>query len=177
MFLLCLGASILCSCKNHKLYRQLEEFVGQQIVLPIIPQVDSSRMGSVNYLDKSILMVVYVDSIECTTCRAKGMFRYGDAIDLSRDSLPEFALLFIYSPKKQHLKDIQLALELSGFDYPILMDVDGAFPRKNPHIPQDNRFHTFLLNKEREVVLVGDPSNNPTLWGLYKSTIYSLANN
>jgi hypothetical protein len=52
-----------------------------------------------------------------------------------------------------------------------------AFPRANPHIPTDERLHTFLLDRDGKVVLVGDPANNSELWELYKKTITELVEN
>lgn len=69
------------------------------------------------------------------------------------------------------------ALELFGPSYPALIDENGLFPAANPHIPADSRFHTFLLDKNGKVILIGDPVNNPPLWELYKSTITTLIEN
>lgn len=174
----CLGILSLNSCKDRKLYRQLEEFSGREVVIPeTMLRVDYSNRGTVDYGDKKALLVVYVDSVECASCRIKGMFRYGNIIDFATDSISGFAPMFIFSPRKQQLKDVRQTLEYSGLDYPALLDENGSFPRENPHIPADNRFHTFLLDNDRKVVLVGDPSANPTLWELYKTTIRKIAGN
>jgi hypothetical protein len=38
--------------------------------------------------------------------------------------------------------------------------VTYSFRRANPHIPDDPLFHTFVLNEQDSVVLVGDPFKN-----------------
>ncbi len=53
-------------------------------------------------------------------------------------------------------------------------DSSRLFLTTNP-IPSDYRFHTFLLDKDNRVVLVGSPIGNPKMWELYKSTIARLA--
>jgi len=45
--------------------------------------------------------------------------------------------------------------------------LDGSFERLNPHLPKDERFHTFLLDENNKVILVGYPVNNPKLKELY----------
>jgi hypothetical protein len=51
------------------------------------------------------------------------------------------------------------------------------FVKFNPYIPTDPRLHTFLLDRDGKVVLVGDPANNHELWELYKTTITELVEN
>ena len=40
--------------------------------------------------------------------------------------------------------------------------------------PKQDRYKTFLLDKENRVVLVGSPANNDKLWELYKQQIRKL---
>jgi hypothetical protein len=81
------------------------------------------------------------------------------------------------SPPQAKLDEVLRTLEMVQFDYPVFIDEHGAFPAANPHIPADSRFHTFLLDKNGKVVVVGDPVNNPDLWELYKKTIAELIAN
>jgi hypothetical protein len=78
---------------------------------------------------------------------------------------------------QKQLEEVIKTLRIAQFDYPLFLDERQAFPAANPHIPADNRFHTFLLDKNGKVVLVGDPVNNPPLWEFYKTTITTLIDN
>jgi hypothetical protein len=85
--------------------------------------------------------------------------------------------MFIFSPPMAKIDEVFQALRHSVLDFPVFIDEKQAFLKANPHIPADNRFHTFLIDKNGKVVLVGDPVNNPQLWELYKTTITTLIAN
>ena len=57
------------------------------------------------------------------------------------------------------------------FRQTVFYDLDGSFERLNPHIPTGEDFHTFLLNKENKVVLIGNPTHNEKLNKLYLTEI------
>lgn len=174
----CMGMLALGSCKDKKLYRQLEEFSRSRIVIPEnIPYLESSGQLPADYDKCAALMVVYVDSIECATCRMKSLYEYDAIINFATDSISGFVPAFIFAPRKNQITEVRRTLEVSGLNYPALLDESEAFAKANPHIPADSRFHTFLLDKNGKVVLVGDPSRNPALWELYKTTITKLIDN
>ncbi|MDR3093410.1 MAG: hypothetical protein LBU62_02055, partial [Bacteroidales bacterium] len=56
---------------------------------------------------------------------------------------------------------------------PVYIDKESFFHKKNPNIPSDERMHTFLLDENNKVVLVGSPIRNEMLWELYKELIQS----
>lgn len=91
--------------------------------------------------------------------------------DLSNRNLC-VTILFILHKHKTLAPDLAMTLTDFGFGY--ILDSTGQFMADN-RIPTDRRFHTFLLDKENRVVLVGSPIGNPKMWELYKSTIARLA--
>jgi hypothetical protein len=105
------------------------------------------------------------------------MSQYHEIINYRVKTGEEFQPLFVFSPRAGQSTKIRNMLLLYRFDYPILLDDRGLFPAANPHIPADQMFHTFLIDKNGKVVLVGDPVNNPQLWELYKTTIATLIEN
>ena len=46
------------------------------------------------------------------------------------------------------------------FDCPILLDTLGEFEKLNPHLPKNRALHTFLLDENNNVILVGNPLRN-----------------
>ena len=46
------------------------------------------------------------------------------------------------------------------FDYPILLDTLREFEKLNPHLPKNRALHTFLLDENNNVILVGNPLHN-----------------
>ena len=48
----------------------------------------------------------------------------------------------------------------SRFNYPIILDTLGHFAKLNPHLPKNKALHTFLLDENNNVILVGNPLHN-----------------
>ncbi|MBR2195950.1 MAG: hypothetical protein IJ911_10090 [Salinivirgaceae bacterium] len=61
-------------------------------------------------------------------------------------------------------------------DYPIFIDTANQFYKLNPHIPDNKLMHSFLLDSEGKVVLVGNPIQNQAMFDLYKKTIEEMIN-
>jgi len=71
-----------------------------------------------------------------------------------------------------HEKDFVYAqLCKARLDGTVYLDTCNAFRRANPHIPDNPLFHTFLLNDEDSVLLVGDPFKNEKMERLFLKVI------
>lgn len=170
---------MLVSCGNRKLQRQMEVFTGSEITIPngmrqMVGGRDSILM---NPTDGSARLVIWIDPKECSSCRIGQMFRYNDVVDYRNEVGDGFVPVFVFSPPEDKIEEVMVKLKYGEFAYPVLLDEGHLFDTVNPHIPDDSRFHTFLLDKNGKVVLVGDPVYNPDLWKLYKKAIRQLIDN
>jgi hypothetical protein len=156
----------LTACHDRQLERQYEAFLGSEVVVP------DEVTG-----DADARFVVYVDSLECSSCKIGNMYVYGDAVDFCSQTDNCCRPVFVFAPRRADISTVRFKLRHLANEFPILLDSVGVFPRANPHIPTDEQLHTFLLDRDGKVVLVGDPSRNPKLWKLYKSTITELIEN
>lgn len=113
-------------------------------------------------------LVIYSDETVCSSCAVKGMYVWNEVIDSTKnrygDSLPFY---FIFTPEKEQLVDLKIALSRSGFDYPVYIDTLGVFKQRNRHIPENRLLHTFLLDDDKNVVLVGSPLNNNIIMQMF----------
>lgn len=66
--------------------------------------------------------------------------------------------------------EIKSLFEKEKMTVPLFFDHKNAFFVKNK-IPKENNLHTFLLDKNNRVVLIGSPINNEKMWNLYKEVI------
>jgi hypothetical protein len=171
---------MMISCKEQKFKKQLDRLTSTEIV--ILPEIGQVLFGRDTVLidigrSPTARLVIYTDSLSCSSCRLKYMYEYNDILGLHEELGEKFVPMFVFSPRMGQAPEIRSTLQLYRFDYPILLDEHGLFPRANPQIPTDARLHTFLLDRDGKVVLVGDPVRNPELWELYKKTITELIEN
>lgn len=104
--------------------------------------------------------VVYSDSVDCATCRLHDLRYWDSFINQVNKATETVSFCFIFSPSEKDLKSFLCMAETFGYSNPIYLDSTNIFTRKNQHIPQGALFHTFLLDENKNVILVGDPVKN-----------------
>ncbi len=179
-FIICSGILFgLSSCDKRNLQKQLERFSRSEVVIPagmrqMMHGKDTILLNPAMDVAK---LIIYTDSLDCSSCRITHLYEYEEILDYC-DGIGDGLLpIFIFSPPQLKIKEVMQALEIAQFNYPVFIDSQSFFKASNDHLPQDNRFHTFLLDKNSNVVLAGDPIYNLPLWELYKQTISQLIKN
>jgi hypothetical protein len=167
-------------CEQQTLKKQLKRFVATEIVIPSSLDQVGLNNGVICHESEIPIskIIVYIDSLSCNKCKVGNLLQYDEIVNLCKQLNSKCEAVFIFSPRKQDIEELKYRLGISKTDYNVIIDSTHSFPKANPHIPADSRLHTFLLDKNGKVVLVGDPAyNNPELWELYKKTITQLIEN
>ena len=167
------------SCTHKQFVKNAAKIMGQQITLPTDMNTTWQGRDTVltGYLEAPIKLIAWYDSLGCASCRVGKMSDW-DNIVAYADSLSQwFSVIFLFTPKEEHLQRMKLALQTDKFDYPVFIDRHATFIKQNPNIPKHPQLHSFLLDKNNKVVIVGSPLYNPGLWGLYKRTIQKMIEN
>lgn len=160
----CLLSCILLfvtSCRNRCVRSDLENFIGSKIIMP-----DSFCIDTTAHIN----LIVYYAPENCVSCKIKSLYRW-DELLLIADSLPDFNISFIFQTNALQNHDIK------SLDYPIILDSVVDFIGLNPAIPADSRYHTFLLDRDNRVVLVGNPLASDTMWSLFRKTLDNMLAN
>lgn len=158
----------LVGCERIHLRAQLKEMTGRTVVLP--PEVTCVYNGSISQIPTTLLdnkakFVVYVDSTECSLCKVSKLVQYESVIRLSRES-GTFDLLFLLCPKRTEYQSVCEYLEFMDYTFPVYLDDLQLFRKNNPFIPNDIRFHSFFVDAENVVQVVGDPVLSPNIMNL-----------
>ena len=167
----------LFSCDSKSVRKQLLNFIGTEIIIPDDLQLTIlGRDTLLQYMDVPIKMIVWYDSAGCASCQVKQIQEWENIIAYTDSLKNVFEIIFVFSPKASDYDSVRLALLTSDFEYPVFIDDRNSFGKMNPRIPSDKRMHTFLIDGNNEVILVGNPVYNDKLWELYKENIKSQAN-
>ena len=121
-----------------------------------------------NYRDAEYKILVYTDSIGCTSCKLqlpKWKRMIAEVDSLTGGRVP---FLFYFHPKDP--KELRFYLRRDNFTYPVCFEEDDYINRLN-RFPSDMTFQTLLLNKENKVVAIGSPVLNPKIKDLYLEII------
>ena len=175
---LCLFAILIfCSCTQHRLIKSMEQFMGQHIIISSDWNAIWNGRDTIMpdlFSEAPIKLIVWYDSLGCASCEVSRMYAW-DNITAHAEAFSQwFSIYYLFTPKKEDLHKLRIAINGSIFDYPVFIDQDATFVKQNPNLPKNKQLHSFLLDKNNKVVLVGNPLYNPALWDLYKRTIQSM---
>ena len=175
IWIICITIScffIGCSKEKTSLKMDIQKLQSQKIHIPFDSMLYFN--GTLPVATESNLhkykLVVYTDSLSCSSCSLKGLFYWESLIDSLNASMD---FVFIISPKKEEIDKVKETLRLERLDCPVYIDTCSTFIRKNPHIPDNSLMHIFLLNDKDSVVLVGNPQSNPKIKELLLNIIKS----
>lgn len=110
--------------------------------------------------DKAYLLVVYNDETECLSCRATKLNVWHKFLTQVYNDYHGVEVCFIFSPKCENTQYICKLLENQRFGHSVYIDTANVFRKSNPWIPNESIYHTFLLDKDDKIVLVGNPHKN-----------------
>lgn len=118
-------------------------------------------------------LVVYVDSAVCSTCYLNEMYQWKDFTEMEESQF--FSICFIFAPPSRNKNSIQNHFFRTELNHPIYVDTSYCFLDKNPHIPSEHVYHTFLLDKDNKATLVGNPLHNNKIEKMLKTILNNEA--
>lgn len=162
----------LSSCsESFKLKKMMSEFVQSQIQIP--DDLQSIYKNTLSTIEKDSLMplklIVYYDSLDCSSCRISHFMDLYPLYKMADTS--NFSIITIFSPKKENLEDVKLQISMANYPERIYLDTNRNFCKLNESIPNDHRFHSFMLNDDGRPIFVGNPLGNTRLMQVFIKTL------
>jgi len=159
----------LFGCHN-KIEEELSKLLKHKIIIPYdqMPDTYSTAILEINKNAKYRL-VVFVDSTECSSCSLRSLAEWETYI--GEKAHKNLNLHIILQPKANEYNEIMDIVAESGVKIPVFVDSCYAFTRINPFIPHNTIMHTFLLNQNDSIVLVGNPLRNKKIEELVQKII------
>lgn len=169
---------VLSSCsERRRLSRELAQFTSGTIVIPSsLHKVLSGKVTAETSICQDLpVMIMYNDFRTCNLCQITHLHDRAPIYALS-DSLGTFAVMTIFSPDCGEYEEVVAALIEHDFDFPVYIDPSGDFARFNSCIPEDTRFHCFLVDRESRPIFVGNPVSSTELWDLFIQVLDCISN-
>lgn len=162
---------LFLGCKSEK--EQVRDKIEQMKSRPIELCLDKMecRRNPLSKLNKKYTMVVYVDSAECSSCALSKLRFWNPLIAEAKKKQLDIDYVFILTPKKKDMEDVNVELEITDLQSSIYVDTAFAFKKNNKDLPKENKYHSFLLNTDGKVILIGSPIANKKIMDIYKSTV------
>lgn len=165
----------LCSCdKSYSISKKLHNMQNHAVYIPINQYLvlgDSSKYSPRDILNSRYKYVVYYDSMDCKPCKIHELKQWNRL--LQDYDIQDVSCVFIFSVKNSDLYSYIEYYDELQLDYPIFFDKKNCFLKKNPYIPEENKFHAFLLDKNNNIILVGNPLYNEKIKNILLKIISS----
>lgn len=171
---------LLSGCgKSSTINKELICMTSEPISIPLQDLEEYSQDRNNIKYDKVLngcKIVNYVDSKSCSICYMKSIYKWDDFIYVNEET-KNVEYFFIIDVRGQNIDELKNALDKIFFSQNIYFDTNGIFISKNKHISDNQLYHTFLLDKNNNIVLVGNPINNQEMGKLYITTINNMCEN
>lgn len=107
-------------------------------------------------------MVVFADTTDCSLCYIDHLKQWNDLLSLET-KYQNLSFYFMVEARKNEGKSLSNLLHDCGLFHTAYIDTSHVFLRENPHVDVPSAFHTFLLDEDNRVILVGNPLTNPNI--------------
>lgn len=170
LFFLLFGIVLLHSCdskrsNNEILKEKVLSWYGKHIYLPQNLEIKISQNDTIcpELFTSQYKILVYVDSTGCTPCK----LRLFDWREMIREVLKiNKNVSFLFYVNIKDYKIVEQNIKMNNFFYPIILDKKDKINQIN-HLSNNPQLHTFLLDRNNKVLLVGNPIENLKLRELY----------
>ena len=175
-----LAITVLFSCKNNK---KNADVLRKMELKPIELCVNRlpcyiNGIDTCGYIPKDYnhLLVVNIDSTECTSCRISHLHQWYEWFGLAEDKNMHFSIIIVIQPKSDEVFNISNKLRRNSQihkNIPLYLDINGSFLKKNFNFSIPPTMQTMLLDKNDSIVYVGNPLINNNI----KKDIISILHN
>lgn len=165
ILLLAMGYCYLTACNSHKhdVQKAVEKMQMSAIAIPydMMTCWAGDSIIEVSPWNKAKLKLVhYVDSATCSTCYLQKIALKKNLFSMETLSNNEFYNIFIINPDGKAKKKLKLKYLEKSIPQAIFVDSANFFLKANPNIPSESMYHTFLLDENNKIILVGNPMLN-----------------
>lgn len=170
-------ATFSLSCQYFKEHSSTEDtedivktWIGKEIKFPLINTC--TTLGNITpckiITPKPYRVLLYTDSNGCVSCdlRIDQWKKFVKEIDTLSNEKVDF--LFYFFPKKEN--NLTELFKRENFKNEVYIDYNDKINSINK-FPSNMKYQCFLLDKNNNVLLVGNPTLNDNVWELYKNTI------
>jgi len=169
-----LSIPIIMGCTDSKkevITKLVTKWQGKEIVLPdsSVFTIQGKDTVNVDWDSKyKYKILVYVDSAGCTSCRLQ-LHKWKEFI-AEVDTITHHSVQFLFYLTPKNVKEARYITRRDDFTYPMCIDPENRIDAYN-HFPIEDMFHTFLLDADNKVLVIGNPIHNIAVRELYLKTI------
>lgn len=164
-----LAVTLCVSCRKDNREATVSDMYGRTVIIDtayfekLDGRYDSPDSGYTHSL------VVFYDSTECMSCALTKIHGWNKLITEYEPKGVNF--IFILAPERDEAETMSIWFEAEHFIHSVYIDSSQTFIQNNTWIPDEKMYHTFLIDSDNKIVLVGDPRRYVSLMKLFEKTV------
>ena len=167
---------VTMSCQNNErkqIEQLVKEWTNREILLPEGLVFTRFATDTVSYTipPAKHKVIIFVDSVGCISCKLQ-LPKWRNLIN-EVDSLSDIDIPFLFFFQTKDVRTVSLILRREGFSYPVCIDTADNLYKLN-HFPGNMMFHTFLVDANNRVKVIGNPIHNLLVKDLYLKEISGI---
>lgn len=115
------------------------------------------------------IYVMYVDSVSCSLCTLKEMNKWVQYMEEMSSYNIHFMPVFV--PMKRDLPEFIYRVKAMDLPFTVYIDSLGCLEKDNIALGALGNLNTFMIDKEGQVVIVGNPTRNHSIKELVRKYI------
>lgn len=115
-----------------------------------------------------VYIIKYIDSYSCGTCMASTI---ANKETKYFDKYENVCFMYIIKTTTKEKEQVYRDLCSKRVRGSVFLDTENALLKSNPNFPDNSLFHTFVINNNGEVLMVGDPFLNDRMEALFNKVI------
>lgn len=162
-----------CNNSKDKMQKKIQQMQSMSISIPYSKMECwfNDSLSSINRYEHTRLKLVhYVDSAQCTTCYLQNVMQDGRLINIEKQTKNNFVNIFIIEPSPRRKQYLSSDYKNNLLPQVIFVDTAHIFMEKNK-LPSETMYHTFLLDENNKIILVGNPLTNKKIEGMILALI------
>ena len=167
----CFAVLIGCNGQVASFQEDIAILQSRPLYLPLdsMSKMETISADSVIHIRhiEEMKLVVYTDTADCSSCVLRKMYKWNGLLKKMEAYGELFQSYFIFRPLPKDMGVFYMSLKHFTPSCPVFLDSLGVLERANPQIPSNSDLHTFLLDKDNNVMLVGNPVWNDKVKKLF----------
>jgi hypothetical protein len=147
-------------------YAKIENWYGKKIILPSVKLMRSDNKKHTNPLSKKIKIVTVING-SCAACidELKKWKTYMQTVDTT-----QVGFVYLIHSEDDLFTFKELNSDYIKLSYPYFYDIKKNIIKANK-LNDNKTYHTFLLNSDNKVIIVGNPNKDKKIFDQYKTEI------
>ncbi len=167
--LLTISSILLSSCDSSKdrVHEAVTQMMSEYIDIPYDKMecwTNDSLMKVSPWKQAKLKLVHFVDSTQCSSCYLHKIAIQEKLLHFEHDYKKVFTNVFIIAPGQRDRRKLYAEYGSDLLPATIFVDTTHVFVESNPKFPEESMLHTFLLDENNKVILVGNPYVNKNMY-------------